>query len=110
MSLYEKNDFAEGSDRLIIAISSDRGLCGGVHTNIGRNIKATQLSDRAVSKAIIVGDKVMSCIVLFTVRGEQYLSKVLISRNDLTEYEVSSLERYSRLFSVMQFIENLRYF
>lgn len=72
VSLYEKNDFAEGSDRLIIAISSDRGLCGGVHTNIGRNIKATQLSDRAVSKAIIVGDKAKA--ILVKTMGDTFLA------------------------------------
>lgn len=71
-SLYEKNEFEQGSDRLIIAISSDRGLCGGVHTNIGRNIKATQLSEKAVSKAVIVGDKAKA--ILVKTMGDTFLA------------------------------------
>merc|ERR1711992_427249 len=39
-SLYEKNEFEGGSDRIVVAISSDRGLCGGIHSCIGRHIKA----------------------------------------------------------------------
>lgn len=55
-SLYEKNDFtSESEDKMTIAISSDRGLCGAVHSGIGRNLKARPES---LKKAVIVGDKV----------------------------------------------------
>lgn len=55
-SLYDKNEFtSEGEDKLILAISSDRGLCGAVHSGIGRNLKARA---EPMKKAIIVGDKV----------------------------------------------------
>ncbi|KAL4226961.1 ATP synthase subunit gamma [Mactra antiquata] len=45
--------------QLIIAMTSDRGLCGGVHSNICRAIKA-KLADTAANvetKLILVGDK-----------------------------------------------------
>lgn len=55
-SLYEKNDFtSESEDKMTIAISSDRGLCGAVHSGIGRNLKARP---EPLKKAVIVGDKV----------------------------------------------------
>ena len=56
-SLYDKNEFAEGEDKLYVAISSDRGLCGGIHSGLGRTFKALH-AESPVKKAIVVGDKV----------------------------------------------------
>jgi len=55
-SLYTKNEFEAGEDKLVLAISSDRGLCGGVHSGLGKAIKAANL-EKPVTKTIIVGDK-----------------------------------------------------
>ena len=56
-ALYDKNEFAVGEDKLYVAISSDRGLCGGIHSGLGRIFKALHL-ESPVKKSIIVGDKV----------------------------------------------------
>ena len=56
-ALYDKNEFAVGEDKLYVAISSDRGLCGGIHSGLGRKFKALHL-ESPVKKSIIVGDKV----------------------------------------------------
>jgi len=71
-SLYEKNEFEHGKDRLVVAISSDRGLCGGIHSGIGRHLKALQLSGEAVSKSIIVGDKAKA--ILVKTMGDTFLA------------------------------------
>ena len=44
---------------LIVAISSDRGLCGSIHSNIAKNIKATMEERPSDSNTAIVcvGDK-----------------------------------------------------
>merc|ERR1719270_238002 len=55
-ALYEKNEFEEGNDKLVLAISSDRGLCGGIHSGIGRFLKAAHL-EKPIAKTIVVGDK-----------------------------------------------------
>ncbi|ELU03111.1 hypothetical protein CAPTEDRAFT_173744 [Capitella teleta] len=49
----------EGNKRLIVAMTSDRGLCGAVHTNIGRQIKALvpELPAGTEFKLICIGDK-----------------------------------------------------
>lgn len=71
-SLYEKNEFEQGSDRIVVAISSDRGLCGGIHSGIGRHIKALQASDDAVKKSIIIGDKAKA--ILVKTMGDTFLA------------------------------------
>ena len=46
-------------NHLIVAISSDKGLCGGVHSAIGKAIKA-EMADKAADsnvKMVSVGDK-----------------------------------------------------
>ena len=44
---------------LIVAISSDRGLCGGIHSNVAKNVKATMEERPSDSSTAIVciGDK-----------------------------------------------------
>jgi len=70
-SLYEKNEFADGEDKLYIAISSDRGLCGGIHSGLGRTFKALH-AESPVKKAVMVGDKVKA--ILIKTMGDTYLS------------------------------------
>nr|SVE86951.1 EOG090X0BEK [Daphnia similis] len=47
--------------QLIIAISSDRGLCGAVHSSIGRIVK-TDIAANPNTKVVIVGDKVRNIL------------------------------------------------
>ncbi|XP_063972166.1 ATP synthase subunit gamma, mitochondrial isoform X2 [Diachasmimorpha longicaudata] len=60
---YEQAEIAapEGSPKqLVVAITSDRGLCGAVHTGVARNIRDTLLADsqlRENTKIICVGEK-----------------------------------------------------
>lgn len=70
-SLYEKNEFAEGEDKVFVAISSDRGLCGGIHSGLGRTLKATHAA-KPITKSIVVGDKVKA-IMVKTI-GDSYLA------------------------------------
>lgn len=70
-SLYEKNEFAEGEDKVFVAISSDRGLCGGIHSGLGRSLKATH-AEKPITKSIVVGDKVKA-IMVKTI-GDSYLA------------------------------------
>jgi len=70
-ALYDKNEFAVGEDKLYVAISSDRGLCGGIHSGLGRIFKALHL-ESPVKKSIIVGDKAK--LILLKTMGDTYLS------------------------------------
>jgi len=64
-AFYEKAEVKniEGKpNRLLVALSSDRGLCGGIHSSICKNIKA-KLADESANTAIIcVGDKARSIL------------------------------------------------
>lgn len=44
---------------LMIALTSDRGLCGGVHSSVSKRIKAyiAEESDKSKIKIITIGDK-----------------------------------------------------
>ncbi|XP_035780749.1 ATP synthase subunit gamma, mitochondrial-like [Anopheles albimanus] len=56
---YEKAEVApkqEDSKKLFIAITSDRGLCGAVHTGVARYIRGELATDPNI-KVICVGDK-----------------------------------------------------
>jgi len=56
-ALYEKNEVnCEGDNEVIVALSSDKGLCGGIHSSISKGIKAhTPVGSKA--QMVIVGDK-----------------------------------------------------
>lgn len=60
-AFYEKAEVAspeaEKPQKLIIAITSDRGLCGAVHSSVARNIKNELATDGENTKVICVGDK-----------------------------------------------------
>lgn len=56
---YEKAEVAskeEEPKKLYIAITSDRGLCGAVHTGVARHIR-TELAEDPNIKVVCVGDK-----------------------------------------------------
>ncbi|XP_076064287.1 ATP synthase, gamma subunit isoform X2 [Oratosquilla oratoria] len=59
-ALYEKAEVApleSKPNKLIVAMTSDRGLCGAIHSSVCKSIKA-QLTDDASNAAIVcVGDK-----------------------------------------------------
>ncbi|XP_069680136.1 ATP synthase subunit gamma, mitochondrial [Periplaneta americana] len=57
---YEKAEVAPVSEtpqRLVIAVTSDRGLCGAVHTQVSRTIKQELAEDPDNTKIVCVGDK-----------------------------------------------------
>lgn len=56
-ALYEKNEInMEGDKEVVVALSSDRGLCGGIHSSISKAIKAHTAGN--APQIVIVGDKV----------------------------------------------------
>ena len=52
---------------LIISVTSDRGLCGGIHSNVARNIRATlgETKDRSNTMVVCVGDKTRTIMQRF---------------------------------------------
>lgn len=44
---------------LIVALTSDRGLCGAVHTNVAKRIRAMlgEVADSSDMKVLCIGDK-----------------------------------------------------
>jgi len=66
-------------NHLVVAISSDRGLCGGVHSSIAKVIKqaiADNPSNRNY-RVVCVGDKVR------TILQRQYGENILLSMSDV---------------------------
>ena len=64
-ALYEKAELEpdfEKPEHLIIGISSDRGLCGGIHSSIAKAIRASidQKPEGVKCRVVAVGDKVRS--------------------------------------------------
>lgn len=59
---------------LVIAISSDRGLCGGVHSGVAKYIK--RMTDLGESKVVIVGDKVRGIL------ARTHKDNILVSANN----------------------------
>nr|SVE74380.1 EOG090X0BEK [Daphnia barbata] len=57
----EVKDEEGDKGQLIIAVSSDRGLCGAVHSSIGRIVKA-DITANPNTKVVIVGDKVRNIL------------------------------------------------
>lgn len=57
---YEKAEVApvgESPKRLVVALTSDRGLCGAVHTQVSRTIKNELTENPENTKIVCVGDK-----------------------------------------------------
>jgi F-type H+-transporting ATPase subunit gamma len=42
---------------LMVPITSDRGLCGSVNTNVVREVRTTVRADRSAYKLFVVGEK-----------------------------------------------------
>lgn len=69
-ALFEKAEVVDEERKpkhLIITVSSDRGLCGGIHSNISRNVRATlgETADRSNTMVVCVGDKVRTIMQRF---------------------------------------------
>ncbi|XP_014271428.1 ATP synthase subunit gamma, mitochondrial [Halyomorpha halys] len=59
-SFYEKAEVApvsESPDKILIALTSDRGLCGAVHTQVSRQIRTEVCEDPEHTRVICIGDK-----------------------------------------------------
>ncbi len=71
LALYDKAGVVEEDERkpkhLVIAISSDRGLCGSVHSNVSKNIRNIMAHHGAnnSTQLVCVGDKVRTIIQHF---------------------------------------------
>lgn len=67
-ALFEKSEVLEEERKpkhLIVAISSDRGLCGSVHSNVARYIRslmADRGQDASTTMFVCVGDKVRTIL------------------------------------------------
>ncbi|OMJ19020.1 ATP synthase subunit gamma, mitochondrial [Smittium culicis] len=53
---------AEGDKKLIIVSSSDKGLCGGIHSSVSRYVR-TYIKDHPEEKVVVLGDKSKSQLV-----------------------------------------------
>jgi len=70
-ALYEKNEIeVKGEEEVIVALSSDRGLCGGIHSSISKAIKAHSAGREP--KIVIVGDKAKLQLQKF--HGNQFVA------------------------------------
>jgi F-type H+-transporting ATPase subunit gamma len=59
-AFYEKAEVAaegEVKQKMIIAVTSDRGLCGACHTQVARSIRTELCDDPSPTTVICVGDK-----------------------------------------------------
>lgn len=59
-SFYQKAEVApitEAPQKLIIAVTSDRGLCGAVHSQVSRAIRSELSEDKENTSVICIGDK-----------------------------------------------------
>ncbi|XP_050361145.1 ATP synthase subunit gamma, mitochondrial-like isoform X3 [Nymphalis io] len=86
-------------NRIYVAVTSDRGLCGGVHTGVSRRIRrsmTTRSADAATHKLVCVGDKSRAML------RRQYSENMLINVKDTApnmtafdDVEDDQLESYS---------------
>ncbi|KAF9416772.1 atp3 gamma subunit of the F1 sector of mitochondrial F1F0 ATP synthase, partial [Podila epigama] len=47
----------EGEEKVYIVSSSDRGLCGGIHSSVAKATRKLMAEDSVQSKIIVLGDK-----------------------------------------------------
>ncbi|XP_071138148.1 ATP synthase subunit gamma, mitochondrial-like [Mytilus edulis] len=66
-------------NQLLVAVTSDRGLCGGVHSNVCKAIKAimNEMENTADTKLVLIGDKSKAML------SRLYAKNVLMSFNDI---------------------------
>lgn len=67
LALYEKGEIGSDEEKpnhLLFAVSSDRGLCGGIHSGMAKAIKAKLEAKESGSNPMLVihGDKVRSIL------------------------------------------------
>ncbi|KAI1286945.1 ATP synthase subunit gamma, mitochondrial [Halotydeus destructor] len=81
-SFYRSSDLKKEDESkpgtLIIALTSDRGLCGGVHSGIAKKVKAMMAADSNASnvKIITIGDKAKSML------ARTFSQNILLMFND----------------------------
>ena len=73
-ALFEKAEVVEEDRKpkhLVIAVTSDRGLCGGIHSSVAKNIRAIMAdrSSEASTQIVCVGDKVRTIMQRFFPRN-----------------------------------------
>jgi F-type H+-transporting ATPase subunit gamma len=73
---------------LVIAVSSDRGLCGAIHTSICKAVKASisEKKDGLDTKIVCIGDKARSIL------QRTYASSMLFSVNDIGKKNITFLD------------------
>ena len=74
IALYEKGEIGSDQEKpnhLIFATSSDRGLCGGIHSGMAKAIKAIidEKSSASIPMVVVYGDKVKG--ILQRTHGKQ---------------------------------------
>lgn len=72
-----------------MAVTSDRGLCGGVHSNVCKAIKAimNEMENTADTKLVLIGDKskaMLSRYLLLFRQNVPALSLISVSSAQLT--------------------------
>jgi len=73
---------------LIVAVSSDRGLCGAIHTSICKaiNVSMKEKKDGLDTKIVCIGDKARSIL------QRTYSSNMLFSVNDIGKKNITFLD------------------
>ena len=95
-SLYEITDLSseeiEKKKFLAILVSSDRGLCGAIHSNVAKSIRADLGGELASydTKLVVIGDKMK------TMLQKKFASKFLLSVNEYGK-KIPLFEDASRL-------------
>lgn len=89
---------AESGKHIYIACSSDRGLCGAIHSTISKPIKALVRKNPDTSAVIVVGDKPKVQIV------REARQNMLMSFNGVGK----SVPTFSEASSIAQLICNLK--
>uniref|UniRef100_A0A1W7RAX5 F-ATPase gamma subunit n=1 Tax=Hadrurus spadix TaxID=141984 RepID=A0A1W7RAX5_9SCOR len=59
-TFYECTELAKDEKKpctLVVAMTSDRGLCGGIHTNVAKKVKSMLTGEGQNIKVICIGDK-----------------------------------------------------
>ncbi|KAH9510219.1 hypothetical protein Btru_043790 [Bulinus truncatus] len=79
-AFYQKAELAQDKTKpnhLVVVMSSDRGLCGGIHSSVVKYVKAKKEEEASTdTKFIVIGDKAKSIL-------QRTLAKdILISFND----------------------------
>ena len=74
----ETADIPNATKPLLIAVSSDRGLCGGIHSSISKAVKKELAKDSAAGVAVL-GMKAKSQI------QKDFRSRIWVSSEQLTK-------------------------